>query len=55
MFVDLRLAETESEYRREKLARSYPKRRKVIDQTETVLDGIPRRANQFARLLLLNR
>jgi hypothetical protein len=55
MFVDLRLAEMEAEYRRQKLARSYPKQRKVIDHTATVLAGSPRRANRFARLLLLNR
>ena len=55
MFVDLRLAETETDYRRQKLARTYPKQRKVIDQTETIVDGIPRRANRFARLLLLDR
>lgn len=29
--------------------------RKVIDHTATVLAGSPRRANRFARLLLLNR
>ena len=55
MFVDLRLAKTETEYRRQKLARSYPKQRKVINQTATVRHGAPRRVNRLARLLLLDR
>ena len=57
MYVDIRLADIQADYKREQLAKSYRKanRRARVEKTDTVIDGIPLWPELWARLSLLNR
>lgn len=57
MYVDLRLADIQADYKREQLAKSYRKanRRAMVEKTDEALDGSPSWLAMWARLSLLNR
>jgi hypothetical protein len=57
MYVDIRLADIQADYKREQLAKSYRKanRRARVEKADTVLDGNPLWPDLWARLSLLNR
>jgi hypothetical protein len=57
MYVDIRLADIQADYKREQLAKSYRKanRRARLEKADTVLDGHPLWPDLWARLSLLNR
>lgn len=57
MYVDIRLADIQADYKREQLAKSYRKanRRARVEKADTVLDGSPLWPDLWARLSLLNR
>lgn len=55
MFVDLRMAKVEPEYRRQKLSRSYPKVSRVAEHNETERGDKTQWSARFARLLALSR
>lgn len=57
MYVDMRLADIQADYKREQLAKSYRKanRKALVEKTDTVIDGSPLWPELWARLSLLNR
>jgi hypothetical protein len=57
MYVDIRLADIQAEYKREQLAKSYRRanRKALQEKTDETLDGSPSWLTQWARLSLLNR
>ena len=59
MYVDIRLADIQADYKREQLAKSYRnanrRARARVEKADTVIDGNPLWPELWARLSLLNR
>ncbi len=57
MYVDIRLADIQAEYKREQLAKSYRRanRKAIEEKTHETLDGSPSWLDLWARLSLINR
>lgn len=57
MYVDIRLADIQAEYKREQLAKSYRRanRKALEEKTDATLNGSPSWLTLWARLSLLNR
>jgi len=57
MYVDIRLADIQADYKREQLAKSYRKanRKALVEKTDEARDGSPSWLDMWARLSLLNR
>jgi hypothetical protein len=58
MYVDIRLADIQADYKREQLAKSYRRANRkaaLEEKTDGALDASPSWLNLWARLSLLNR
>lgn len=56
MYFDHRFVKAQTDYKREQLKKSYPKKRPtVVESGKNVLDGNPLWPELWARLSLLNR